>query len=139
MSREPADSASRDRLTPLVSGLHHTQLACPAGSEEVLRRFYVGVLGMTEVDKPPVLAARGGAWFRSGSAELHLGVEEPFRAARKAHPGLLVSDLDACAAALATADAPVEWDPDFPGHRRLYTADPVGNRIELLEPVQPAR
>jgi catechol 2,3-dioxygenase-like lactoylglutathione lyase family enzyme len=118
----------------MIEGLHHTQLACPKGAEAALRAFYVGVLGMIEITKPPVLAARGGAWFRSGTAELHLGVEEPFAPARKAHPGLVVSDLDGLITRLRTAGAPVEEDPNFPGFRRIYTADPVGNRVELLEP-----
>ena len=118
----------------MIEGLHHVQLACPAGSEDALRAFYVDLLGMVEIAKPPVLAARGGAWFRSGTAELHLGVEEPFAPARKAHPGLVVRDLDALSTRLAAAGAPVQEDPHFPGFRRIYTADPVGNRIELLEP-----
>ena len=77
--------------------IHHVQLACPAGSEDALRGFYGRVLGLQEVTKPPVLAARGGCWFRGYGIELHLGVEEDFRPARKAHPGLLVHDLDAWA------------------------------------------
>ena len=117
----------------MIIGLHHTQLACPVGSEDDLRRFYVGVLGMVEIAKPPVLAARGGAWFRGGTAELHLGVDEPFSPARKAHPGLVVRDLDDIIARLDAAGAPVEADPNFPGFRRIYTADPVGNRVELLQ------
>jgi hypothetical protein len=40
------------------------QLAMPPGAEEAARSFFVGVLGLTEIEKPPVLAARGGAWFR---------------------------------------------------------------------------
>jgi catechol 2,3-dioxygenase-like lactoylglutathione lyase family enzyme len=76
-------------------GLHHVQLAAPPGSEQALRHFYGTVLGMTEVAKPPVLAARGGAWFRSGALELHLGIEDGFRPAHKAHPGIIVSDIDA--------------------------------------------
>jgi len=121
----------------VLTGLHHVQVACPAGSEDALRAFYGGVLGMTEVEKPLVLAARGGAWFRSGGAEIHCGVEADFRPARKAHPGLLTGDLDELAAACEAAGHPVEWDPDFPGHRRLYVSDPVGNRLELLEPISP--
>lgn len=121
-------------MPPLVHGVHHVQLACPEGSEPRLREFYCGVLGMTEVPKPPVLAARGGAWFRSPGVELHLGVEDPFRAARKAHPGLRVRDLDACAQRLRDSGCDVTPDQDLPGYRRLYTADPVGNRLELLEP-----
>jgi catechol 2,3-dioxygenase-like lactoylglutathione lyase family enzyme len=115
-------------------GLHHVQLAAPAGSEDVLRAFYVEALGMTEVPKPPVLAARGGAWFRSGALELHLGVEDDFRPARKAHPGIVVDDLDAVVARLAAHGIEVSWDDNFPGFRRCYVADPHGNRLELLEP-----
>jgi catechol 2,3-dioxygenase-like lactoylglutathione lyase family enzyme len=117
-----------------VLGLHHVQLAAPAGAEPELRAFYGGVLGMAEVPKPPGLAGRGGVWFRSGRAELHLGVEADFRPARKAHPGLLVDDLDALAGRLDAAGCPVTWDDLFPGHRRCYLTDPVGNRLELLEP-----
>ena len=115
--------------------LHHTQLAMPAAGEADARAFYVGALGMTEIAKPPVLAARGGAWFRSGGVELHLGVEEDFRPARKAHPGLLVTDLDAVAAALTASGHAVRWDDGFPGHRRFYVDDPFGNRLELLQPL----
>ena len=120
-------------MTGLV-GLHHVQLAAPRGSEPALRDFYVGVLGMTEVPKPPALAKRGGAWFRSGSLELHLGVEDDFRPARKAHPGLLVDDLPTYADLLAARGVTVEWDDNFPGFRRCYVSDPHGNRIELMEP-----
>jgi catechol 2,3-dioxygenase-like lactoylglutathione lyase family enzyme len=92
------------------------------------------VLGFQEVAKPPVLAARGGCWFRGYGIELHLGVEEDFRPARKAHPGLLVHDLDGWASRLRAAGAPVLFDDDFPGMRRFYSADPHGNRLEFLEP-----
>lgn len=114
--------------------IHHVQLACPPGSEGRLRAFYGDVLGLEELAKPPVLAARGGCWFRGHGIELHLGVEQDFRPARKAHPGLLVEDLDAWAARLSTAGHPVAFDDDFPGMRRFYTADPHGNRLEFLQP-----
>ncbi len=115
-------------------GLHHVLLAIPAGSEEALRAFYVGVLGMAEVAKPPALAARGGLWVRADRLELHLGVEADFRPARKAHPGIRVRDLDAFAAHLAEHGVAVEWDASlFPGHRRCYASDPVGNRLEFIE------
>lgn len=115
--------------------IHHVQLACPAGTEAALREFYGGVLGLDEVAKPPVLAARGGCWFRGHGIELHLGVEEDFRPARKAHPGLLVEGLDAWAARLRDAGYPVTFDGDFPGMRRFYSQDPHGNRLEFLERV----
>jgi catechol 2,3-dioxygenase-like lactoylglutathione lyase family enzyme len=115
--------------------IHHVQLACPAASEDTLREFYSAVLGFQELAKPPALAGRGGCWFRGNGIELHLGIEHDFRPARKAHPGLLVHDLDALAARLRAAGAPVLFDDDFPGMRRFYSEDPYGNRLEFLEPV----
>jgi catechol 2,3-dioxygenase-like lactoylglutathione lyase family enzyme len=112
--------------------IHHVQVAAPRGSEDVLRAFYGGVLGLAEVAKPADLAARGGAWFQAGAVALHLGVEEPFAPARKAHPGLLVDDLDALAARVEAAGYRVEWGR-LPGFRRFHTADPYGNRLELLQ------
>jgi catechol 2,3-dioxygenase-like lactoylglutathione lyase family enzyme len=117
----------------VFEALHHVQLAMPGGGEDAARSFFVGVLGMTEIDKPPVLAARGGAWFRAGGLELHLGVEDDFRPARKAHPGILVGDLDEVVRRLRAADQDVAWDGDFPGFRRVYAHDPFGNRLEFLQ------
>ena len=104
------------------------QVAAPPGCEAEARRFYGDVLGLTEVPKPEPLRARGGVWFEG----LHVGVENDFRPARKAHPALRAHDLDALAERLAAAGAPVEWDETLPGVRRFYTADPWGNRVELL-------
>jgi catechol 2,3-dioxygenase-like lactoylglutathione lyase family enzyme len=119
----------------VITGLDHVQVSCPAGSEDRLRAFYVGVLGLAEVAKPPALVARGGVWFRGGTCELHCGVETDFRPARKAHPGIVVNDsagLDALAAQCAAAGHEVTWSSDIPGVRRFHVADPVGNRLELL-------
>ena len=115
--------------------IHHVLLACPAGTEDALRAFYGGVLGLAEIDKPPVLARRGGCWFRGHGIELHLGVEDDFRPARKAHPALLVRDIDDWAARLRDAGYPVAFDDEFPGMRRFYSTDPHGNRLEFLEPI----
>ncbi|MFD9869555.1 VOC family protein [Streptomyces niveus] len=119
----------------MIEGVDHVQLAAPPGSEQALRAYYADVLGMTEIPKPPALAARGGCWFRTGQVQLHLGVEADFRPARKAHPGLRVTGIDAFAARLETRGAPVTWDDSLPGHRRFYSDDPVGNRLEFLEPM----
>lgn len=116
----------------------HVQLACPAGSEDASRAFYVDVLGLVEVPKPPALAARGGCWFRGPSIELHLGVEPDFRPARKAHPGIRMTDLDALADRLrATGREITIDDTEIPGRRRFHTADPHGNRLEFLADVDP--
>ncbi|MEW2134445.1 VOC family protein [Streptomyces sp. NPDC005435] len=122
----------------MLVAVDHVQLAAPAGTEELLRAFYTGALGMAEIPKPPVLAARGGCWFEAGEVRLHLGVEEDFRPARKAHPGLRVHDIEAYAARLTAHGAPVTWDDSLPGHRRFYSEDPAGNRLEFLEPLSPS-
>ena len=120
-----------------IEALDHVQLAAPPGSEEALRTYYGGVLGMTELPKPPVLAARGGVWFAAGGCVLHLGAEADFRPARKAHPGIRVRGIDAFAQRLTAAGVPVTWDDALPGHRRFYAQDPVGNRLEFLEAHEP--
>ncbi|MEU6312492.1 VOC family protein [Streptomyces sp. NPDC047014] len=118
----------------MLTAVDHVQLAAPPGAEDRLRAFYAGVLGMTEIPKPPVLAARGGCWFAAGPVQLHLGVEEDFRPARKAHPGLRVTGIEEYAKRLREGGAPVVWDENLPGHRRFHSEDPVGNRLEFLEP-----
>jgi catechol 2,3-dioxygenase-like lactoylglutathione lyase family enzyme len=115
-------------------GIHHVLLAAPPGSEALIRAFYGEVLGLVEVPKPPDLAARGGAWFRGPGIELHLGIDHDFRPARKAHPGILVSDLDELVRRLRSAGHEVRPDGLFPGYRRCYADDPVGNRLEFLVP-----
>jgi len=106
----------------------------PPGMEQAAREFYQGLLGIPEVPKPPELAKRGGAWFERGSLKVHLGVEADFRPARKAHPALLVTDLDGLVLRLKAHDVHVIDDDPLEGYFRVYIADPFGNRIELMEP-----
>jgi catechol 2,3-dioxygenase-like lactoylglutathione lyase family enzyme len=117
------------------TGLHHVQLAIPPDAEDEARRFYGELPWMQELQKPPVLAARVGCWFRAGGWEVHLGVESPFQAARKAHLGVLVQGIDSLAEKLSGDGVEVDWDDNFPGHRRFYAHDPYGNRLEFPEPV----
>jgi catechol 2,3-dioxygenase-like lactoylglutathione lyase family enzyme len=119
-----------------VLALHHVQLAMPAGAEDEARAFYGDVLGFREVAKPPALAPRGGVWFRADGVELHLGVEEPFQPARKAHPGILTDTLDELADRLAGAGCEVRPDELLPGYRRFYVDDCFGNRLEFLAPAR---
>lgn len=125
--------------------LHHVQVACPRGAEDDARRFYEQGLGLTEVEKPADLKAKGGAWFRAYgpdgavSAEVHVGVEDPFAPALKAHPALqydTVTELEEVADRLGRLGFPVDWTQrhNFPGHQRFHTADGHGNRVELLAP-----
>jgi catechol 2,3-dioxygenase-like lactoylglutathione lyase family enzyme len=117
-----------------IVAIDHVQLAMPPGGEPQARAFYAELLGVPESPKPADLAARGGAWFEAGQLKIHLGVEADFRPAKKAHPGLLVSDLPELLERLERAGVPVTRDSALPGFNRAFVADPFGNRIELLEP-----
>ena len=117
-----------------VQRLHHVQLAMPEGGEPRAREFYQGLLGIAEVAKPGELAGRGGCWFEAGPVALHLGVEEDFRPARKAHPALVVRDLGDLEETLRAAGVAMRPNPDAAPGRGAYVDDPFGNRIELMEP-----
>ena len=115
----------------------HVQLAMPNGGEKQARAFFVSLLGFREIPKPPELAKRGGAWFEAGTVQLHLGVEADFRPARKAHPALVVDDLDGLIAKLRSAGFETDTiQPPLDGYKRAHIFDPFGNRIELMEKVE---
>ena len=116
-----------------ILGIDHVQLAMPKGSEDRARRFYHHVLGMKEIPKPEALAGRGGCWFASGEAQLHLGVEDDFRPAKKAHPALVVDGLDEILAKCKAAGLPTKPDVQIDGRRRVHVFDSFGNRLELIE------
>jgi predicted thioesterase/catechol 2,3-dioxygenase-like lactoylglutathione lyase family enzyme len=122
-----------DGPAPRLVGVDHVNLLMPPGGEDAARAFYAGVLGLAEVPKPDPLAARGGCWFQSVGIDLHLSIDATFVPADRAHPGLLVADLDESASALRAGGAPVRGDDSVAGVHRLYTADPFGNRIELIQ------
>ena len=118
----------------MITGIDHVQVAIPPGCEDAARAFYRDLLRMTEVAKPTALAGRGGCWFSSGTAVLHLGVEQPFSPARKAHPAFLVTDLDGLFELLGEHGYQgVRADGELPGVRRFHVADPFGNRIEFQQ------
>lgn len=117
-----------------IERVDHVQLAMPPGGEDLARSFYSGLLGLPEKPKPANLAMRGGCWFESDTVRIHLGVEQDFRPAKKAHPALLVSDLPFLVAALSAAGVEVVDDEPLEGYHRVYTSDPFGNRLELMEP-----
>ncbi len=114
------------------SSIDHVQLAMPVGQEETARKFYAELLGMREIPKPAELLKRGGCWFESGPVQVHIGVEEDFRPAKKAHPALRCTDYDGLIAKLRAAGVEVAEPEDIPEVRRCHMHDPFGNRIELV-------
>jgi catechol 2,3-dioxygenase-like lactoylglutathione lyase family enzyme len=116
-----------------VARIDHIQIAAPAGCETAARNFYGAILGLAEIEKPPVLRARGGCWFACGPQQLHIGVERDFRPAKKAHPAFAVPDFEELRATLTAQGIQVIDDDDRPGLRRFYAEDPWGNRLEFVE------
>lgn len=116
-----------------IVGIDHVQLSMPAGGEAAARAFYGTVLGLREVTKPAALAGRGGCWFAAPGVALHVGVEAGFAPQARAHPALLVGDLDATRRALAAADVAITEDDSGLPIQRCYVTDPFGNRIELID------
>ena len=119
---------------PRVLCVDHVQLAMPRGEEQAARDFYAGVLGLVEIPKALDRVARGGVWFRCGELQVHLGVEDPFRPAKKAHPGFVVDDLAGFINSLRDRGliAPTQVEK-IAGGARIFTEDPFGNRIELIQ------
>ena len=118
-----------------VLALDHVQLAMPDGGDVSARAFYEGILGLPQVPRPASLVDRPGAWFSNGAVHIHIGVEADFRAAKKAHPALVVDDLADLVSRLEQAGAPIRHDVEANGYQRLHTEDPFGNRIELMQKI----
>jgi catechol 2,3-dioxygenase-like lactoylglutathione lyase family enzyme len=117
---------------PILS-LDHVQIAIPVASESRARAFYSGVLGFTEVEKPPQMAERKSLWFVAGAVNLHLGIELDFTPAKRAHPAFVVEGLDAILVACDRAGITTKPDTSFNNFRRVHVLDPFGNRLELME------
>jgi catechol 2,3-dioxygenase-like lactoylglutathione lyase family enzyme len=115
------------------AGIDHIQVAGPKGCEEEARKFYGRLLGLKELPKPENLRARGGCWFQCGSQEIHVGIEEDFSPAKKAHPGLLVSHLLSLKEKLQAHSIQIKEEPPIQGRIRIHVSDPFGNRLEFLE------
>ncbi len=118
-----------------IIGLDHVQVAAPRmpNTENVAREFYGRLLGLAEITKPSALQSKGGVWFSLGSGQLHVGIEELFAPALKAHPALLVDGLEEIRIYLAAQGVAITEAEEIPGVRRFYISDPFGNRIELME------
>ena len=116
-----------------ITGIDHIQLAMPVSGEDLARGFYCGALGLEEIDKPALLAVRGEVWFACGGAQLHLGADPDFQAAKKAHPALLVRDFAMLAQALEAKGVAVKPEEMVAGRERATIHDPFGNRVELIQ------
>jgi hypothetical protein len=88
---------------------------------------------MPELEKPEVLRARGGVWFQCGTHQLHIGIQNDFTPAAKAHPAFEVEGLADLRTRLNSAGISINQDHPLVGMQRFHVTDPFGNRIEFLE------
>lgn len=116
-----------------IKKIDHIQLAAPKGCEVAAREFFSGILGLFEVEKPEELKKRGGVWFEFGTYQLHIGVEDPFLPAKKAHPAFVVENIEELKEHLRAKEVTFTEDDLLPGASRIHIHDPFGNRLELLE------
>ena len=116
-----------------VKGIDHIQLVCPKGGEDEARKFYNEILGMKELPKPENLKGRGGCWFICGNQEIHISIQEDFIAPKKAHPGLIVTNIEALREELLQLNFEIKEEPPIEGRTRFFVNDPFGNRVEFLE------
>ena len=117
----------------MLTGFDHVQIAIPATASERCRKFYSGLLAIEEVPRPVELHSREGFWLSGAGVNIHFGVDPNFTPAKKAHLAFRVADLDGLASQLEAEGLPVNWDTTLPTIRRLFTEDPVGNRLELIQ------
>jgi catechol 2,3-dioxygenase-like lactoylglutathione lyase family enzyme len=120
-------------MTFAVKKIDHVQLAGPKGCEEAAREFFSGILGLTEVEKPEELKKRGGVWFEFGTFQLHIGIEDPFLPAKKAHPALIVENIEGLKSHLKEQEIAFTEDDNLTGASRIHVFDPFGNRLEFIE------
>ena len=123
---------------PAILGIHHAQISIPRGREEAGRQFYVGLLGLPEIDKPEALKGRGGFWVTVGDREVHVGTEDNVdRTLTKAHLAYRVVNLPAWRERLTAAGVEILDSVPIPGYKRFEFRDPFGNRVEMIEPARP--
>jgi len=115
-----------------IKRLDHIQISIPIGSEEAARKFYSGILGLEEIEKPEPLKTRGGLWYKIADIQLHISVEEN-QSRSKRHPAFEVEDLKDIKKYLEENDVGISEEIPVMGLNRFSFYDPFGNRIELLE------
>ncbi|WP_019241115.1 MULTISPECIES: VOC family protein [Bacillus] len=113
--------------------IDHIQLAAPKGSEEKARAFYHDILGFEEIEKPFALKERGGVWFGFNTYQIHIGIDEAFSPAKKAHPAFAVYPINELKKHLEKNNVEYTIDDKIPDVERIFIEDPFGNRIEFLE------
>lgn len=118
----------------MILGLHHAQITIPKGAEEEGKKFYCGVLGLQEKEKPESLKGRGGFWLEVGDREVHIGTEDGFdRLTTKAHLAYQVEDLSYWKRVFDQHEIEIMEGVPIPGFDRFEFRDPFGNRVEMIQ------
>lgn len=117
-----------------ILGIHHVQITVPLDDVEKAREFYIDLLGLTEIDKPESLKARGGFWLQVADKQVHIGIESDIdRHASKAHIAYQVADIAYWRQKLTVYGISIGESIPIEGYYRFECRDPFGNRIELIQ------
>lgn len=118
-----------------ILGVQHVSLPIEPGGQDLVRWFYVDLLGLPEKPVPETLPQHL-VWVDAGKQEIHLLVEGDaidLNPRSRRHPCLEVDDVTALRASLdANGVATEDEDYPLPGRRRFFARDPFGNLIEFV-------
>lgn len=122
--------------SPMLKRIHHVQVCVASAELDGARAFYLGVLGLREVDKSESLKDRGGFWAEVDGQQLHVSTEDGVdRTRTKAHIAWQVNALAAWRAKIEAAGCATLDSIPIPGFDRFESRDPFGNRIEFIQAV----
>jgi len=113
-----------------ITGIHHKSVVVT--DLDRARGFYRDVLGLEEVPTPPAFG-EGIAWFQIGDQQIHLLRGSKADAPTQRHIALHVDKGQAARRELSERGYLVEEATPIPGADRFFTADPDGNRIEIMQ------
>ena len=101
------------------------------------RWFYAEVLGLKEIPKPRTFDFVA-LWFDLGAGHtLHLLQKDKPDVPSPRHFWLRVSDVAAAREHFARHGVPIAETGPIPGADRFFVADPDGNRVEILQWLEP--
>jgi catechol 2,3-dioxygenase-like lactoylglutathione lyase family enzyme len=115
----------------MIVGVNHAQVNVPSEDLEQAREFYIGFLGMREIQRPAVFTSKG-IWVNAGNFELHIGVEDGVERKTRAHLAYEVTDIRAWREKVSAQGWKITEQPKIPNFERFHFRDPFGNNIELI-------
>lgn len=122
-----------------MSGLQVTQIdhvSVLISDVERSRRFYRDLLGLKEIAKPRTFDFVV-LWFDLGDQQIHLLHKAEADSRSPRHFALRVADVPAARRYFQERSVPIQETTPIPDADRFFISDPDGNRIEIIQWLQP--